>query len=58
MWSSLEKLDDESVDSDIKQYEEIRKLSTRQRENYTTGCFYIMKIKNQKSLSINSSWFK
>ena len=47
MWSSLEKLDDESVDSDIKQYEEIRKLSTRQRENYTTRC--LLHYENQKS---------
>ena len=27
------------IDSDIKQYEEIRKLTTRQGEYYTTGCF-------------------
>ena len=29
---------DQPVDSDIKPYEEIRKLKTRQGENYTTGC--------------------
>ena len=29
---------DQAIDSDIKRYEEIRKLSTGQGENYTTGC--------------------
>ena len=29
---------DQPVDSDIKPYEEIRKLTTRQGEDYTTGC--------------------
>ena len=28
-----------SKDSDIKRYEEIRKLTTGQDEDYTTGCF-------------------
>ena len=26
------------INSDIKRYEEIRKLTTGQEENYTTGC--------------------
>ena len=30
---------DQPIDSDIKRYEEIRKLTTRQREEYTTGCY-------------------
>ena len=34
MTSSMEKL----IDSDLKQYKEIRKLTTGQGENYTTGC--------------------
>ena len=29
---------DQPIDSDIKQYEEIRKLTTGQGEDYTTGC--------------------
>ena len=29
---------DQAVDSDIKQFEEIRKLTTGQGEDYTTGC--------------------
>ena len=29
---------DQRVDSDRKQYEEIRKLGTGQGEDYTTGC--------------------
>ena len=32
------KIYDQSVDSDIKRYEEIRKLTTGQDEDYTTGC--------------------
>ena len=34
MSSSMEK----TIDSDIKRYEEIRKLTTGQGEDYTTGC--------------------
>ena len=30
---------DQAIDSDIKSYEKITKLTTRQVENYTTGCF-------------------
>ena len=29
---------DQAIDSDIKQYEEIKKLTTGQGEDYTTGC--------------------
>ena len=29
---------DQAIDSDIKRYEEIRKLITQQGEDYTTGC--------------------
>ena len=39
---------DEAIDSDIKQYEEIGKLTIGQGEDYTTGCLldfdYIKKI--------------
>ena len=29
---------DQAIDSDIKRYEEIRKLTTEEGGNYTTGC--------------------
>ena len=35
---------DQEIDSDIKRYEEIRKLITQQGEDYTTGCLQIMII--------------
>ena len=39
MFSSMEKnFSDQAFDSDIKLYEEIRKLTTEQGEDYTTGC--------------------
>ena len=31
---------DPPIDSDIKRYEKIRKLTTRQGEDYTTGCLF------------------
>ena len=31
---------DQAIDSDIKRYEEIRKLATVQGEDYTTGCLW------------------
>ena len=38
MSSSMEKkIYDQAIDSDIKRYEEIRKLTTAQGEDYTTG---------------------
>ena len=38
MWSSMEKRYDQAIDSDIKGYEEMRKLTTGLGEDYTTGC--------------------
>ena len=38
MWSLMEKLYDQAIDSDIKGYKEIRKLTTGPGEDYTTGC--------------------
>ena len=32
------KIYDQAIDSDIKRYEEIRKLATVKSEDYTTGC--------------------
>ena len=41
----------QSIDSDIKQNEEIRKLTTGQGEDYTTGCLLVYEyIKNQYRL--------
>ena len=34
----MEKLYNQAIDSDIKGYEEIRKLTTGLGEDYTTGC--------------------
>ena len=31
---------DQAIDSDIKRYKEIRKLTTGQGEDYTTGCLW------------------
>ena len=42
------------IDSNIKPFEEMRKLTTGQGEDYTTGCSDYDYIKNQ----INSNWFK
>ena len=46
---------DQEIDSDIKQYEEIRKLTTGQGEDYTTGCLLDYNyIKNHyKSIAID-----
>ena len=35
------KFHDQPIDSDIKRYEEIRKLTTGQDEDYTTGCLLV-----------------
>ena len=44
---------DQAIDSDIKWYKEIRKLTTGQDKDYTTGCLsYCDYIKN------HYSWFK
>ena len=37
MWSSIEKTYNQTTDSNIKRYEEIKKVATWQGENYTTG---------------------
>ena len=41
---------DQAVDSDITQYEEIRKLTTGQGEDYITGCLLDYYIKNNYKL--------
>ena len=46
---------DQAIDSDIKQYEEMSKLATRQGENYTAGCLLNYDcIKNHyRSIAVN-----
>ena len=34
----MEKTYDQPIDSGVKRYKEIKKLTTEQRESYTTGC--------------------
>ena len=47
MLSSMEKnFYDETIDSDIKRYEEIRKLTVGQGEDYATGCLDYDYIEN------------
>ena len=46
-----EKVYDQATDSDIKRYEDIRKLTTGQDEDYTTGCLLDYEyMKNNYSL--------
>ena len=48
---------DELTDSYIKRFQEIRRLTLGQDEDYTTGCFQKLKL-CQNSLSVNYSWFE
>ena len=44
-------LHDQGIDSDIKRFDEVRKLTTGQSEDYTTGCLFDYDyIKNQYRL--------
>ena len=51
------KLYDQPIDSDIKRYEEIRTLTIRQNEDYTTGCLlnyeYIKNHYRLKAVDLN-----
>ena len=51
---------DQPINSDIKQYEEMRKLMIRQVEDYTTGCLLGKEcIKNHYTLiAVDLSWQK
>ena len=51
------KFDDQPIDFDIKRYEEIRKLTKGQGEDYTTGCLIDYEyIKNHyRLLAVNLS---
>ena len=47
---------DQPIYSDIKRYEEIRKSTTGQGEDYTTGCLLIYEyIKNYKLIAVDLS---
>ena len=48
---------DQAIVSDIKRYEEIRKLTIRKGEDYNTACLLDYDYK-KKPLQIISSWFK
>ena len=41
---------DQAIDSDKKQYEEIRKLTTGQGEDYTTGCLLDYEYVKKKNI--------
>ena len=48
---------DQAIDSDIKRYEEIRKLTTEQGEDYTTGCLLDFDYKKRYLTLIDlSNW--
>ena len=46
---------DESINDQIKMYNEIRKTATWQRDDYTTGCLLRLSVL-QRSLPTNCSW--
>ena len=49
---------DQAIDSDIKQYEEIRKLTTWQGEEYTTRClldYYYYKKNYYRLIAVDLS---
>ena len=48
---------DQSTNDSIKQYDEIRKISTGQGDDYTTGCLWDFAYFIKK-MHINCSWFK
>ena len=48
---------DHPINDSIKQYDEIRKISTGQGDDYTTGCLLDFAYLKKK-LQINCSWFK
>ena len=51
---------DQGTDSDIKRYDEVRKFTTGQSEDYTTGCLFDYDyIKNQyRLIAVDLSWFE
>ena len=48
---------DQAINDSIKQYDEIRKISTGQGDDYTTGCLIDFAY-FEKKIQINCSWFK
>ena len=49
---------DQPINDLIKQYDEIRKISTGQGDDYTTGCLLDFAYFEKKLLQINCIWFK
>ena len=49
---------DQPINDSIKQYDEIRKISTGQGDDYTTGCLFTRLFLFHKELQINCSIFK
>ena len=48
---------DQSINDSIKKYDEVRKVSTRQGDDYTTGCLLDFAY-FEKKLRINCCWFE
>ena len=49
---------DQPINDTIKQYDEIRKISTGQGDDYTIGCLLDFAYFETKKKKINCSWFK
>ena len=48
----------QSINDSIKQYDEIKKISTGQSDDSTTGCLLDFSYSEKKKVQINCSWFK
>ena len=48
---------DQTINDSIKQYDEVRKISTEQSDDFTTGCLLDLAY-FEKQLQINCGWFK
>ena len=48
---------DQTINDSIKQYDEVRKISTEQSDDFTTGCLLDFAY-FEKQLQINCGWFK
>ena len=48
---------DQPVNTSVRQYDEVRKVSTGQGDYYTTGCLLDFAYFEKKKKKINCSWF-
>ena len=57
MYSLIEKFYDQPINDLIKQYDKIRKTSTRQSDDYTTGCllYYAYFKDNYRIIAVDLS---